>query len=77
MLATCYGVEDDKQHRPRVSRRSDTKHSAVNKLTIVLKATIRREHQMPPEHHQPHVNKGHTSTSSEVYSTSVNYLPQM
>ena len=54
-----------------------TSNSALNKITVVLKATIRREHQMPPQHHQPHFNKGHTSTSSEVYSASLNYLPQM
>jgi hypothetical protein len=41
-------TRDDKKHRPRVSRRSDTKHSALNKLTVILQATIRREHQMPP-----------------------------
>jgi len=41
-------TRDDKKHRPRVSRRSDTKHPALNKLTVVLQATIRREHQMPP-----------------------------
>jgi hypothetical protein len=29
-------TRDDKKHRPRVSRRSDTKHSALNKHTVVL-----------------------------------------
>ena len=32
-------TQDDKKHRPRVSRRSDTKHSALNKLTVVLKSS--------------------------------------
>ena len=30
-------TRDDKKHRPRDSRRPDTKHSALNKLTVVLK----------------------------------------
>jgi hypothetical protein len=41
-------TRDDMKHRSRVSRRSDTKHTALNKLTAVLQATIRREHQMSP-----------------------------